>query len=50
MTISNIYAEYHARQRKQRIIDACIIGLFLLSTHALAGIVGAYVWHLLRGC
>ena len=47
MTISNIYAEYHARQRKQRIIDACIIGLFLLSTtRSLA--LSARMWHLLR--
>jgi len=50
MSINTIYADYHARQRKDRIISACIIGAVLLSTHVLAGIVGAYVWHLLRGC
>ena len=48
--IDAIYADFHQRQRKQRIIDACIVGLVLLSTHALAAMVGAYVWHLIRGC
>ena len=50
MSINEALADFHARQRKERIVNAIIIGVWLLSTHALAGIVGAYVWHLIRGC
>lgn len=48
--IHDAFADYHARERKRRIVDATIIIAWWLSTHVLAGIIGAYVWHLSSGC
>ena len=44
-----VYHRAEQRARRERIVSGVLVGLFLLATHALAGIVGAYVWDLMQG-
>jgi hypothetical protein len=49
-SLATIYERADRMRRRERIVSLTLVGLLLIATHATAATLGAYVWHLIRGC
>lgn len=49
-SMAHVYHRAEQRARRERIVSGVLVGLLLIATHIVAGIAGAYVWHLMQGC
>ena len=48
-SMTHVLARADLMARRERIVSAVLVGLTLIATHVVAGIVGAYVWDLMQG-